>query len=71
MINQFSLFKYQRFLPIFVVQFLGAFNDNVFKNALIVLTTFTLVYKVTPTVNATLGASFTNEELLHYLVVEI
>ena len=29
-----------RFLPTFLVQFLGAFNDNVFKNALIILITF-------------------------------
>lgn len=29
-----------RFLPLFVTQFLGAFNDNVFKNALVVLIAF-------------------------------
>lgn len=32
----------KRFLPLFLVQFLGAFNDNVFKNALVMLTTFKL-----------------------------
>ncbi|MDA9180341.1 hypothetical protein N9O28_03370 [Emcibacteraceae bacterium] len=31
------LFKTPRFLPLFISQFLGAFNDNVFKNALVVL----------------------------------
>ena len=29
-----------RFLPLFATQFLGAFNDNVFKNALLVLIAF-------------------------------
>ena len=36
------LFK-RRFGPLFATQFLGAFNDNFFKNALIVLFTFILV----------------------------
>lgn len=39
---QWSLLSVQRFLPLFVTQFLGAFNDNVFKNALIILMTFKL-----------------------------
>ena len=38
--NQFDLLKQKRFLPFFVTQFLGAFNDNVFKNALIILIAF-------------------------------
>lgn len=38
--SQFSLLKTRRFLPFFLTQFLGAFNDNVFKNALVVLLTF-------------------------------
>ena len=38
--SQFALFRTRRFLPLFVTQFLGAFNDNLFKNALIVLLTF-------------------------------
>ena len=37
-----SLLKSRRFLPLFLVQFLGAFNDNVFKNALVMLMTFKL-----------------------------
>ena len=36
-VNQFSLLKEKRFLPLFITQFLGAFHDNVFKNALVVL----------------------------------
>lgn len=35
--NQFSLLRTRRFFPLFCTQFFGAFNDNLFKNALIVL----------------------------------
>ncbi len=35
-----SLLRARRFLPLFVTQFLGAFNDNVFKNAMVVLIAF-------------------------------
>jgi len=38
--NEFTLLKQRRFLPFFVTQFLGAFNDNVFKNALVILIAF-------------------------------
>lgn len=38
--NQFSLLKSKRFLPLFITQFFGAFNDNVFKNALIIMLAF-------------------------------
>ncbi len=37
-----SLFCTKSFLPMFWVQFLGAFNDNLFKNALVILITFGL-----------------------------
>ena len=40
MSGQFGLLKTKRFAPFFATQFLGAFNDNLFKNALIVLLTF-------------------------------
>lgn len=35
--SQFLLMKDRRFLPLFMTQFLGAFHDNLFKNALIVM----------------------------------
>ena len=35
--SQFDLFSQRRFLPFFVTQFLGALNDNLFKNALLVI----------------------------------
>ena len=38
--SQFALFRKRRFWPLFVTQFLGAFNDNAYKNALVVLLTF-------------------------------
>jgi MFS family permease len=34
--GQFYLFTKRRFLPFFITQFLGALNDNLFKNALLV-----------------------------------
>jgi 1-acyl-sn-glycerol-3-phosphate acyltransferase len=40
MSGQFGLLGKKRFGPFFATQFLGAFNDNLFKNALIVLLTF-------------------------------
>ena len=38
--SQFDLLKQRRFGPFFGVQFLGAFNDNVFKNALVIMLTY-------------------------------
>jgi MFS family permease len=35
--SQFGLLRIRRFAPFFWTQFFGAFNDNVFKNALIIL----------------------------------
>lgn len=40
MISQFYLLTKKKFLPLFVTQFLGAFNDNVFKNAMVILITY-------------------------------
>lgn len=40
MSSQFQLLRKRRFAPLFVTQFLGAFNDNLYKNALIVLLTY-------------------------------
>jgi 1-acyl-sn-glycerol-3-phosphate acyltransferase len=38
--NQFDLLRERRFAPFFWTQFLGAGNDNVFKNAFVVFVTF-------------------------------
>lgn len=40
MSHQFKLLKQQRFMPFFITQFLGAFNDNLFKTVLITLVAF-------------------------------
>jgi 1-acyl-sn-glycerol-3-phosphate acyltransferase len=40
MSTQFQLMRERRFRPLFLTQFLGAFNDNVFKTALVTLVTF-------------------------------
>lgn len=40
MSSQYRLLRERRFRPLFFTQFLGAFNDNVFKTALITLVTF-------------------------------
>lgn len=40
--NRTSLLFFKPFYPLFWVQFLGAFNDNLFKNALVMLITFRL-----------------------------
>src|SRR5688572_28894639 len=46
--NQFQLLRQRRFAPFFLTQFLGAFNDNVYKNALVTL----LAFQVTQTAAA-------------------
>ena len=38
--NQFSLLRQRRFAPFFATQFLGALNDNIFRNGLVILITF-------------------------------
>ena len=40
--NQFGLLKTRRFFPIFSTQFLGALNDNIYKNSLVIFIAFTL-----------------------------
>jgi acyl-[acyl-carrier-protein]-phospholipid O-acyltransferase/long-chain-fatty-acid--[acyl-carrier-protein] ligase len=38
--SQYQLLKTRRFLPLFITQFFNAFNDNAFKNALVILITY-------------------------------
>src|SRR6266536_6494566 len=38
--NQFDLLRERRFAPFFWTQFLGAANDNVYKNALVIFVAF-------------------------------
>ena len=46
MASQFSLFRSRRFTPMFFTQFLGAFNDNFFKQALLLLLTYSAAAKL-------------------------
>lgn len=41
--SQFTLLRKRRFLPFFITQYLGAFNDNIFKQSLILA----ILYKLT------------------------
>ena len=58
MSQQTALLRSSRFLPLFVTQFLGALNDNVLKNAMVVLLTFHAAQwsALTPEVLANLAA---------------
>jgi MFS family permease len=40
MLNALGLLKERRFLPIFTTQFLGAFNDNLFKTSMVLFATY-------------------------------
>ena len=40
MTGTFALLKQSRFLPLFVTQLLGAFNDNLFKNAMVLFVVY-------------------------------
>ncbi|MGR3715368.1 MAG: MFS transporter [Thermohalobaculum sp.] len=44
--NQFALLKTRRFLPVFLVAFLGAFNDQVYQKAFVALITYRLADRV-------------------------
>ncbi len=46
MANQFQLFTKRKFYSMFATQFLGAFNDNVFKQALILVLTYSIASKM-------------------------
>ncbi len=43
---KYGLFKTRRFLPIFLAQFLGAFNDNLLRSGLVVLITYSATYGI-------------------------
>ncbi|WP_174292730.1 MFS transporter [Sphingomonas bacterium] len=44
MINALSLLKQRRFLPLFTTQFLGAFNDNLFKQSMVLFATYQIFH---------------------------
>ncbi|MCT8000274.1 MFS transporter [Sphingomonas sanguinis] len=42
MLNALGLLKRRRFLPLFTTQFLGAFNDNLFKTSMVLFATYAI-----------------------------
>jgi MFS family permease len=58
--DSLHLLSKRRFLPLFVTQFLGAFNDNLFKSAMVILVTYAVYSdpKKEATFNAIAGALF-------------
>ncbi|HEX8222800.1 MAG TPA: MFS transporter [Allosphingosinicella sp.] len=58
--DSMHLLRRRRFLPLFVTQFLGAFNDNLFKTAMVILVTYYVYSDPTKeaTFNAVAGAVF-------------
>ncbi len=63
----FSLLAKRRYGPLFVVQFLGAMNDNLLKFALLFLANFTL-YRADPARAATLATVSTGLFILPYFL---
>lgn len=55
--NQFALLARWRFGPFFLTQFLGAFNDNVFKNALIIFIAFQGTQLISVSTNTVINLS--------------
>jgi MFS family permease len=66
--NQFALLKTRRFLPVFLVQFLGAFNDQVYQKAFVALITYRLSDRIGVDV-ALLGAIASGLFILPFAVV--
>ena len=64
--NQFALLGQRRFAPFFWTQFLGAFNDNLFKFAFTVLVTFKLSVSWLPAETA--GAIIAGVFILPFLL---
>ena len=60
MATSMSLLKKRRFLPLFVTQFLNAFNDNFYKMAMVILVTYEIYSDPTQEANfnAIAGALF-------------
>lgn len=63
----FALLAKRRFGPLFVVQFLGAFNDNALKYAMLFLASFTL-YRDVPAKSAMLASLSTGIFMLPYFL---
>ena len=53
--SQSNLLRSKRFLPFFCTQFLGAFNDNIFKNTLMLLIAYSAIEQMEMDINVVLN----------------
>ncbi|HTG37295.1 MFS transporter [Sphingomonas sp.] len=67
MINALGLLKERRFLPLFVTQFLGAFNDNLFKTAMVLFATYQVFND--PAVESNFNALATGLSLIPFFLL--
>ena len=67
MFNALGLLKERRFLPLFVTQFLGAFNDNLFKTAMVLFATYQIFND--PEVEAHFNALATGLAILPFFLL--
>ncbi|OYW24029.1 MULTISPECIES: MFS transporter [unclassified Sphingomonas] len=67
MLNALGLLKERRFLPLFVTQFLGAFNDNLFKTSMVLFATYQIYND--PTVEQNFNALATAIGILPFFLL--
>ena len=67
MINALGLLKERRFLPLFVTQFLGAYNDNLFKTAMVLFATYQIFND--PAVESNFNALATGLSLIPFFLL--
>lgn len=67
MINAVGLLRQRRFLPLFVTQFLGAFNDNLFKTAMVLFATYQIYND--PQVESNFNAIATGLSLIPFFLL--
>ena len=67
MINAVGLLRQRRFLPLFVTQFLGAFNDNLFKTAMVLFATYGIYSD--PKVESNFNAMATGLSLIPFFLL--
>ncbi|WP_066480765.1 MULTISPECIES: MFS transporter [unclassified Sphingomonas] len=65
--NALGLLKERRFLPLFITQFLGAFNDNLFKTAMVLFATYHIFND--PAVESNFNALATGLALLPFFAL--
>ena len=67
MLNAVGLLRQRRFLPLFVTQFLGAFNDNLFKTSMVLFATYEIFND--PAVESNFNALATGLSILPFFLL--